>query len=453
MNYRIETKFKKTEIGSIPEDWKVLKISDICDISSSKRIFFKEYVKSGVPFYRSKEIILKEKNNKINNLLFINEKKYNEIKNKFSVPQKGEILLTSVGTLGIPYFIKNNDKFYFKDGNLTWFKNFRELINSKFLYYWLKSGVAQKQINIITIGSTQKALTIDSLKNMKIGLMSINEQNIISKFLSDLDAKIDLNNKINSILEKISQLVFKHWFVDYEFPNEQGKPYKSSGGKFIDSELGKIPKGWKVGILKTYYDIVKGLSYKGKDILIKNHNVLVGLKCFKRGGGFRLEGIKGYKGDFKKEHLLKPGDLIVAMTDITQAADIIGKPAIIPELIDIKNIIASLDVSILRPKNNVCLSEQYLYHLLKRKVTQEYLLSYTNGTTVLHLSKKGLSSMPILIPDINLLNKFNTIEKKNFNLLQKYYKQSDILVKLKGLLLPKLITGKVRVSLEEGKES
>ncbi len=392
MTYRIETKFKKTKIGLIPEDWKILKISNICDIFSSKRIFFREYVKSGIPFYRSKEIILKEEGQEIKDPLFITEKKYNVIKNKFSVPQKGEILLTSVGTLGIPYFIKNNDEFYFKDGNLTWFKNFRELINSKFLYYWLKSDVAQEQINIIAIGSTQKALTIDSLKGMHIGLMSIKEQNEISKFLSDLDKKIEINNRINSMLEKIAQLLFKHWFVEFEFPNEEGKPYKSSGGEFIDSELGKIPKSWKACILETQYDIWRGLSYKGKDILTENDNILVGLKCFKRSGGFKSEGVKGYKGDFKKEHLLKPGDLIVAMTDITQAANIIGKPAIIPELVNVKNIIASLDVSILRPKNNVYLSKQYLYHLLKRKVTQEYLLGYTNGTTVLHLSKKGLSS-------------------------------------------------------------
>jgi len=99
-------------------------LGKLCNITSSKRIYASEYVSTGVPFYRSKEVIQKHDGEAINTELFISEEKYNEIKNKFGVPTKGDMLMTSVGTLGIPYIVKASEKFYFKDGNLTWYKDF-----------------------------------------------------------------------------------------------------------------------------------------------------------------------------------------------------------------------------------------------------------------------------------------------------------------------------------------
>ena len=121
------------------EEWKTYKIGNLCSISSSKRIFAKEYQSSGIPFFRGKEIIEKQKGESVSTELYISKSRYDEIKNKFGVPKEGDMLLTSVGTLGIPYIVKN-ETFYFKDGNLTWFTDFKE-INSKFLYYWLKSEI------------------------------------------------------------------------------------------------------------------------------------------------------------------------------------------------------------------------------------------------------------------------------------------------------------------------
>ena len=144
------------------EEWKEYKLGDLCSISSSKRIFANEYQISGIPFYRGKEIIEKQKGEPITNELYISEDRFNEIRDKYGTPQKGEMLLTSVGTLGIPYIVKD-EKFYFKDGNLTWFYNFRG-INNVYLYYWFLSPAAQYLINAKAIGSTQKALTIETLK-------------------------------------------------------------------------------------------------------------------------------------------------------------------------------------------------------------------------------------------------------------------------------------------------
>ena len=151
------------------------KLKDFCEITSSKRIFASEYTKNGIPFYRGKEIIELANGQTVSTSLYISFDKYNEIKKKFEVPQKGNILLTAVGTLGIPYYV-NNDNFYFKDGNLMWFKNFTGLCESKYLYYYFQSEYLKNIIMSKAIGSTQKAITIDSIKNIEINIHSKLEQ-------------------------------------------------------------------------------------------------------------------------------------------------------------------------------------------------------------------------------------------------------------------------------------
>ena len=177
------------------EEWKTYKMETLCDISSSKRIFAEEYCASGVPFFRGKEIIEKHDGKQVSTELFISKERFETIKSRYGVPQKGDLLLTSVGTLGIPYIVKD-ESFYFKDGNLTWFYNFRGL-DSRFLYYWFHSQQAQSQIDGKCIGSTQKALPIDVLRHFDITIPSLEHQLRIVYLLESLDSKIVLNNRIN----------------------------------------------------------------------------------------------------------------------------------------------------------------------------------------------------------------------------------------------------------------
>ncbi len=179
-------------------EWNECKLGDICNISSSKRIFAKEYQSEGVPFYRGKEIIEKHNGNNISTELFISKQRYEDIKEKFDIPKIGDILLTSVGTLGIPWYV-NEDEFYFKDGNLTWFR-VNEKCNSKFLYLWLNSFEAKKQIDAMCIGSTQKALTIDMLKKFDVTLPNIKTQKRIVDIVNPITKKIEENRKINNNL-------------------------------------------------------------------------------------------------------------------------------------------------------------------------------------------------------------------------------------------------------------
>ena len=237
----------------------LVKIGDICDVGSSKRIYASDYTESGIPFYRSKEVIELATNQEIINELFISKDKFNQLDEKFGSPKNGDILLASIGAnMGIPYYVNTNYKFYFKDGNVTWFKNFKNNVNSKYIYYWIKSPLTQQKFINIAIGSAQKALTIDSLKKLDIYLPPLEEQENIANILSCLDEKIELNNEMNKTLEEMAQCIFKRWFVDFEFPNEDGEPYKSSGGEMVDSELGMIPKGWEVKKISELIEVKDG---------------------------------------------------------------------------------------------------------------------------------------------------------------------------------------------------
>lgn len=184
------------------KDWKEKSLEDLGKITSSKRIYRKEYVKDGIPFYRIKEIKELAHNKNITLELYISKRRYKEIKDIFGVPLVGDILMTAVGTIGEIYVVKNDDEFYFKDGNILWFKNFNS-VDPHFLKFVLMSFV--EQINKLSKGSAYSALTIEKIKKHRIFLpKSISEQKSI---VSKLDALSAETKKLESIYkQKIADL-------------------------------------------------------------------------------------------------------------------------------------------------------------------------------------------------------------------------------------------------------
>lgn len=162
-----ETAVFDKETG-LPEGWEKVKLGEEIEILSSKRIFLSEYVSNGIPFYRGKEISLKSNNNALSDILYISKKRYNEIKMKYGAPKSGDILITAVGTIGSSYLVTESDgDFYFKDGNLIWLKG-NNNFSSKYLISFFKNKYFKTLLNNIAIGSSQKAITIKSLKTIAI---------------------------------------------------------------------------------------------------------------------------------------------------------------------------------------------------------------------------------------------------------------------------------------------
>lgn len=233
------------------------KLGEIAEITSSKRIFEKEYVEDGIPFIRGQEITDGSITNSSSRFLcYITPERYEELKKNYGVPQKNDILITAVGTIGNTYLVEDNKKFYFKDGNIIWFKNISADVYPKYLQFFMKSTFFNKQIEYSLIGAVQKALTIVMLSKIEIPLPTFQTQKKIAAVLSTLDNKIALNRRINEKLEQMAKRLYDHWFVQFDFPNADGKPYKSSGGKMVWNEVLKreIPEGWEVKSLGEVCD-------------------------------------------------------------------------------------------------------------------------------------------------------------------------------------------------------
>ena len=166
-----------------------IKLGDLYEITSSKRVFKSEWKEKGVPFYRAREIVKLANNKPFKNPLYISEEMYSSYSKKYGAPKEGEILITGVGTLGITYVVKKNDKFYFKDGNIIWLKKKNSSINSNYIEYAFKSPFVKAQI-LNSIGVTVGTLTIQKAKALLIPYPSLEIQN-------------EITNKINKILSNI----------------------------------------------------------------------------------------------------------------------------------------------------------------------------------------------------------------------------------------------------------
>ena len=188
---------------------KKYKIENLCTVRSSKRIFANQYTNDGIPFYRGKEITLLSLGQKISDLLYINDKAYDDIK-ATGVPKENDILITAVGTIGSVWLIDHNAPFYFKDGNIIWLSSINaDIALPKYLKYLLTSSAFQRKIEEISIGSNQKALTIDALKKQEIDVPTLNIQQHIVDILGTLDDKIENNSKKAEEYEKMIELYFE----------------------------------------------------------------------------------------------------------------------------------------------------------------------------------------------------------------------------------------------------
>ena len=186
-----------------------------CLIKSSKRIFAKEYVDEGIPFLRSKDVIDKSLGVFSNyDLLFL----VNDIMSLKIVwlTSERDLLISSVGNRsGLPYVVQDEGDFYFKDGNIIWISDFKNL-DSNFLAHWFKSDIGQSRLASVMIGSAQKALTINSIRTLTVSFPNFKAQQEIAHILGSIDSKIEINRQMNETLEEIAQALFKSWFIDFD---------------------------------------------------------------------------------------------------------------------------------------------------------------------------------------------------------------------------------------------
>jgi type I restriction enzyme S subunit len=332
------------------------------------------------------------------------------------------------------------------------------VFDARYLRYFFASPAQQNfMLGLAAVGATRNALTKGMIESFEVPCPPLAVQQGIADVLASLDDRITLLRETNTTLEAIAQALFKSWFVDFDPVHAKMQSRVPEGmdeataalfpDSFEESELGDVPKGWAISSVADVSEIVKGKSYSSKDLVDRHTTALVTLKSFERGGGFRMDGFKPYLGSFKPTQVVFPGDLIVAYTDVTQAAELIGKPAIVVGVDEHDTLVASLDVGIVRPDFSV-IGRQFLYGLFKTDSFQSHTLAHTSGTTVLHLSKDGVGSFQFAQPPAGLINVFENIATELAERRQINSDQVRTITSLKDTLLPRLISGELQIPEE-----
>ena len=324
----------------------------------------------------------------------------------------------------------------------TYILSQKEEYSLDYLFYSLKLGLSSLKEQ--SQGSQTKFLTMPILNNIPISDIDFKDQQKIASILSTLDAKIELNNHINTQLEQMAKMLYDYWFVQFDFPDANGKPYKSSGGKMVWSEELKreIPEGWEDGRLGDWVDFKRGISYTKKDISEGNGIPLINLNSFNLSGKFKKDGTKSYSGKYKQEALLEVGDLVIAITDVTRNADIIGRGFAVPDLFDHKPLM-SCDVACVHSEINNF--SNYLEMLFNSQSYHDYIKYFASGTLVLHLDLNGVKWFKTFLPPDHLLSKFSSLVNTASKQITINQRENQKLIELRDWLLPMLMNGQVKV--------
>lgn len=324
-----------------------------------------------------------------------------------------------------------------------------------FLRYFLISPKTQSRLlSWAGGGGTRNALTKGMIETFDVPApRDVGEQRAISHILGTLDNKIELNRRMDVTLEATARALFKSWFVDFDpvrakiEGRDTGLPKDTADlfpDQLVDSELGEIPKGWLVETLGKHFEAVKGVSYKGSGLSgdgVPLHN----LNSIFEGGGYKYEGIKFYTGDHKERHRVRPGDVIVANTEQGHDRLLIGFAAIVPGAFG-TNGIASHHVYRLRSRRVSWLSTRFVLFLLNSGRMHDIVSGYANGTTVNMLPIDGVQRPLFAVPPRALVETFDRVVSCSEDRREQTVHESWILAVVRDTLLPRLVSGEVRVN-------
>ena len=298
--------------------------------------------------------------------------------------------------------------------------------DNEFLYYLLKANISHL-INKES-GTVFGSINKNDIETFEVTLpKSSDDQMKILTILKNIDKKIDICKNLNRNLQNLIKILYKEYFESFELDN--------------------VPDDWELVNIGSIIDIYNGYSYKGAE-LQESDCGMVTIKNFNRDGSFRIDGFKEivYSNKIKKHHFINENDVLISCTDVTQDADIIGNCIIVLDKQNYDELIMSMDLVKIESKiseiNNFLLASIFKSYNFKK-----HILGYVNGTTVLHLDKKGIKKFKIALPkDLSELKNISERFELIYAEIQCNQKEINKLTKLRDTLLPKLMSGEIDVS-------
>lgn len=361
----------------------------------------------------------------------ISEEDYKKIILRSNVEQ-WDILFSMIGTVGNVYQEKG-EKIKYAIKNVGLFKMGGDVLKSKWLNYYIKSPLAKEYFNSNIRGTTQGYVTLDTLRKFPILYPeSIKMQTEIVETLSSMDNMIELNNRTGKVLDEMSQVLYKSWFVNFDFPNQEGKPYKLSGGEMVESEIGLIPKGWKIAELG---DVTTNLREKTKS---NDYKVLSAVNT----GNLMLSEDYFTKQVFSKD-LSKY--IIVKQKDFAYNPARVNIGSIGMNEFDFDGCVSPVYVAF-RPEEGY----HWFFHIyVKSNNFNDEVNKRASGSVRQALNYGDFALIKIAYPPKSVIDKFNDFYEEAY-LSQKEIKQeTQTLINLRDTLLPKLMSGELMVPCEE----
>lgn len=378
-----------------------------------------------------------------------NEKAYSL---KRSIAGRGDVIVTISGTLGQIAYIPDDSLYgeYLvsqRQFRVTFDKN---KVDPRFIVYYFHTTHGQKQILAFAnyVGVPALSQPLDNFRKIEVDLPSLEAQQAIANALSVVEAKIDNNNAIATELEDMAKDLYDYWFVQFDFPDENGKPYKSSGGKMVWNEELKreIPEEWEVDRLGKHIISSRGISYNSANL--EGDGVpMINLASFGVDSNYKPAGIKTYNGQYDADKILYPFDLIMCNTQqtaIDPTKDIIGKAMLVPDIFD-GDVVSSHHVTTITP--DVDELKYYLYGTCKTTWFHKYIVGFASGTNILGLDFKGFEDYLMPLPPMRLLKKFATAMKNIESEKNLIITENAELASLRDFLLPMLMNGQVKVKV------
>ena len=342
-------------------------------------------------------------------------------------PRVGDILLTTEAPMGVVARLDRDDVGIAQ--RLLTLRGKKGILNNDYLMYYLQSPIGQHKLSERETGSTVTGIKQAEFRKIEIDIPSYEEQEKIVSLLIDFDTKINLNKRANTLLYANIKSLMALWFDEYA-------PFN-----------GIQPDDWKEMPLSDLATFIGGYSYKGAE-LQESTTAMATIKNFDRNGGFKLDGYKEIvpSDKLKSTQHVEIFDTLVAHTDLTQGAEVIGNAELVLSKSGYEDIVFSMDVVKVLPKDNK-ITKFVLGALLSGPKFKGHCLGYVNGTTVLHLSKKALPEYRLIYPtNPSVLEPLNSCLENLYRLIASNIEGNIRLQALKDTFLPKLLSGEIDVS-------
>lgn len=404
-----------------------MKLSECCVSISDGDHLPPPKAESGVPFVTIANI---DSTNHFDfsNTMFVPQSYYDSVDDKRKA-KEGDVLYSVVGSFGIPVLIKEEKPFVFQR-HIAILRPDKNKIDPRFLYYTMLSRDFYAKADAAALGAAQRTISLTSLRSIKVKIPAIQVQQKIADTLSVYDSLIENNRRQIKLLEEAAQRLYKEWFVNLRFPG-----YECT--KIVDG----VPEGWSETQLGKVFSFVRGKSYTSAELSDSDGILLVNLKNMQAWGGYKRNAEKRFIGTYKENQVLSEGDIVMAVTDMTQERRLVGHVALVPKLP--MKAVCSMDLIKVLPADNI--PQYYLYSLLRFSGIAEEIAKHANGTNVLHLRPETITTMSTLIADANTTIKFDGLVQDLYSKVELLETQITKLSEARDRLLPKLMSGEIEV--------